>query len=84
VLVRLRDTVDAETGHRYTVKRYESESVWGAGIKKTKKVILKPCNPDFTPIVLERLGDEEVDVVAEMIDVLGDLEPDHQKPLETR
>jgi SOS-response transcriptional repressor LexA len=72
VLVQLRDSRDPETGERYTVKRYESETVDSAdGPWRHVRITLKPKNPEFQPI--EETCDEEgqVQVVAELVEVLG-------------
>ena len=71
VLVQLRDTIDPETGKRYTVKRYESQKTKSGDSWRHATITLKPLNPDFQPIVLT--GDErgEFQVVAELVEVLG-------------
>ena len=71
-LVQLRDSTDAETGERYTVKRYESEKVTSEdGTWRHLKVTLKPNNPDFKPIVLTCEDEGSVQVIAEMLEVVG-------------
>jgi hypothetical protein len=73
VLVELRDTLDPDTGERYTVKRYgstkasDSEGGW-----RHVEVTLEPVNPDFEPIVLAADEDADVAVVAEFLSVLGE------------
>lgn len=69
VLVQLRDSVDPETGHRYTVKRYEREERQGSD-SSASKIVLKPINPDFAPIVLECVDGNQVQVIAELVEVL--------------
>lgn len=71
VLVQLRDATDPETGFRYTVKRYESEKAGADDSWQHKKIILKPTNPAFAPIMLEDLEEDAVRVVAELIEVFG-------------
>jgi len=72
LLVQLRDTPDPETGERYTVKRYESEKVTSEdGTWRHLKVTLKPNNPEFPPIELTCEDEGSVQVVAEMLEVLG-------------
>ena len=72
VLVQLRDSKDPETGERYTVKRYQSEKVdapdetW-----RHSKITLHPNNPAFQPIVLTSDDEGSVQVVAEVVEVLG-------------
>lgn len=72
VVVQLRDGSDPETGQRYTVKRYESEKVTADdGTWRHMKVTLKPLNPNFRPIELTCDDEGNVEVVAELIEVLG-------------
>jgi SOS-response transcriptional repressor LexA len=70
VLVQLRDATDPETGQRFTVKRYESEKAQG-DLWRHERITLKPVNPDFRPIVLTGEGDAEVQVIAELVEVLA-------------
>ena len=72
VLVQLRDGKDPETGERYTVKRYQSEKIAEPdGTWRHSKISMLPNNPAFEPIILT--GDDEgsVQVVAEVVEVLG-------------
>lgn len=71
VLVQLRDATDPETGERYTVKRYESEKVADADSWRHVKITLKSVNPDFHPIVLTSADEDRLQVVAELVAVLG-------------
>ncbi len=72
VLVQLRDSLDPETGERYTVKRYESEkAVSDDGTWRHVKVTLKPMNRDFQPIELTCEDEGSVQVIAEVLEVLG-------------
>ena len=71
VVVELRDEVDPETGERYTIKRYESEKhVTAEGWHHTR-IVLRPVNPDFEPIVLTEAEEGTLQVVAEFVEVLG-------------
>jgi SOS-response transcriptional repressor LexA len=71
VLVQHRDIHDPETGGGYTVKRYESgKESDGTGSWRHTEIRLLPENPDFAPIVLRGVGEGEVSVVAELIEVL--------------
>ena len=71
-LVQLRDSTDPETGERYTVKRYESEkAVSEDGTWRHVRILLKPINRDFQPIELTCEDEGSVEVVAEMLEVLG-------------
>ena len=72
VLVQHRDIQDPETGGSYTVKRYRSEKASdGMGGWRHTEIRLVPENPEFAPIVLTEAREDEVRVVAELIDVLG-------------
>jgi SOS-response transcriptional repressor LexA len=72
VLVQLRDQVDPESGERYTVKKYSSEkSASSDGTWRHVKVTLKPANPAFRPIELTTDDEGTVQVVAELVAVLG-------------
>jgi type I restriction enzyme R subunit len=71
VLVQLRDAADPETGHRYTVKRYESEKARAGDSWRHTKITLKPTNPAYAPIVLEDAEEDAVRVIAEVVEVLG-------------
>ena len=72
VLVQLRDGKDPETGERYTVKRYQSEKVNAPEeIWQHSKITLQPNNPAFEPIVLTGNDEGSVQVVAELVEVLG-------------
>jgi type I restriction enzyme R subunit len=71
VLVQLRDSIDPETGQRYTVKRYESEKLADGDSWRHERVTLKPANPDFEPIILTAADDGQWNVLAELVDVLS-------------
>jgi type I restriction enzyme R subunit len=71
VLVQLRDEVDPETGERYTVKRYESEKAPAGDSWGHSRITLRPSNPEFEPIVLTAADEGQVEVVAELVEVLG-------------
>ena len=70
VLVQLRDAVDPDTGHRFTVKRYRSEKTTDADGWRHVEITLEPINPDFGPIVLTADEEDSVAVVAELIEVI--------------
>jgi SOS-response transcriptional repressor LexA len=70
VLVRLRDAVDPETGERFTVKRYDSEKMGTDDSWRHARITLKPLNPEFEAIELASEQEEEVTVIAELIEVL--------------
>jgi SOS-response transcriptional repressor LexA len=72
VLVQLRDETDAETGGRFTVKRYQSEkTVTEDGTWRHVKITLKPINPEFKPIEFTAEDENDVRVIAELVEVLG-------------
>ena len=71
VLVQLRDATDPETGHRYTVKRYESKKARAGDSWRHTKITLKPTNSAYSPIVLEDVEEDAVQVIAELVEVLG-------------
>ena len=71
VLVQHRDIDDPETDGAYTVKRYESDKESdGAGSWRHTEIRLLPENPDFAPIILRDIRDDEFHVIAEVVDVL--------------
>ena len=71
VLVQMRDAADPESGERYTVKRYESNKVDDGVSWQHTKITLKPVNPEFEPIVLTGTDEGPLQVVAEVVEVLG-------------
>ena len=70
VLVQLRDATDPETDQRYTVKRYKSERAEEGDSWRHVKITLAPVNPDFEPIVLTGSDEGELEVIAELVEVL--------------
>ena len=71
VLVRMRDDTDPESGQRYTVKRYRSEKVADGDSWRHTRITLNPINSDFQPIVLTNAEEGQVQVIAEVVEVLG-------------
>ena len=71
VLVQLRDTADPETGQRYTVKRYRSEKAADGDSWRHVRIRLEPVNRDFAPIDLRGADEGELEVVAELVEVLS-------------
>ncbi len=82
VLVQLHDTVDPDTGDRFTVKRYRSEKTTNEDGWRHVKIVLDPVNPDFEPIELTMDDEESVTVVAELVEVIGP-EPPAGEPAES-
>ena len=70
VLVQLRDTIDPETGQRYTVKQYRSEKLAADDSWRHETITLRPVNPDFDPIVLTGAGEDQLQVIAELVETL--------------
>lgn len=70
VLVQLRDAIDPESGERYTGKRYESEKTGDGDSWRHTTIVLRPVNPEFEPIILTSSGENELQVVAELLEVL--------------
>ena len=73
VLVQHQSIQDPEGGGSYTVKRYESEKEPGGDIGdgwRHKVIRLLPENPDFEPIILTGINEDEVSVIAELMEVL--------------
>lgn len=71
VLVELRESIDPETGQRFTVKRYDSEKTAEDDSWRHEKITLRPFNPDFEPIILIGADESQLEVIAEFIEVLG-------------
>jgi SOS-response transcriptional repressor LexA len=71
VLVQMRDATDAESGERYTVKRYESTKHEDGDSWRHGAIILKSNNPEYAPIKLTGMDEGEFQVIAEMVEVLG-------------
>ena len=71
VLVRLRDDKDPETGERFTVKRYRSTKTQDENGWRHVSITLDPVNPDFEPIVLTTDDESAIDVMAELLQVIG-------------
>lgn len=76
VLVQLRDAIDPETGHRYTVKRYESQKARAGDAWRHATITLNPTNPSYSPIVLKDVDEDAVQVIAELVEVLGTSAPE--------
>ena len=67
----LRDQIDSESNQRFTVKRYESvKTAEGEGWRHTS-ITLKAVNPEFPPIPLVGVDEDQVQVIAELVEVLG-------------
>jgi len=72
VLVQHRDIRDLETGGSYTVKRYQSEKESdGSGSWRHTEIQLLPENPEFAPLVLKDVPEDQLRVVAEFVEIIG-------------
>jgi len=71
VLVQLRDATDPESGARYTVKRYRSEKAAKGDSWRHSRILLEPINAEFEPIVLTGVEEGDLEVVAELVEVIG-------------
>jgi SOS-response transcriptional repressor LexA len=80
VIVQLRDEVDPESGERYTVKRYQSEKMESEEGWRHTRIVLRPENHDFEPIVLVESDEEKLQVVAELVQVLGSRKDETESP----
>jgi hypothetical protein len=60
-----------KTGQRYTVKRYESRKAAKGDSWRHKCITLQPLNPDFKPIVLTGKDDGDLQVIADVVEILG-------------
>jgi type I restriction enzyme R subunit len=73
VLVQLRESADPATGERYTVKRYSSRKTQRGDSWRHEVVCLEPLNKSFAPIVLTPETAGDIQVIAELVEVLGPL-----------
>ncbi len=71
VLVQLRDAVDPENGERYTVKRYHSEKIKDHDSWRHARITLKPLKPGFQRIELTGSEEDLLQVVAELVALIG-------------
>jgi SOS-response transcriptional repressor LexA len=76
VLAQHRDIEDPESGGSFTVKVYESAKVLDDG-EVGGSITLRPLNRDYEPIVLTDVDEDEVLVMAELVEVLSRV-PDEQ------
>lgn len=70
VLVQFSGTSDAETGSRYTVKKYHSEKVATEESWVHQRIQLLPLNPEYKLIEVEPGEAEQMIVVGEFVGVL--------------
>ena len=71
VLVWHAGLIDEETGSAFTLKKYHSEKIPDKDTGWThQKIVLKPLNPGYKPIVLTPDHENQVRIIAELIEVL--------------
>lgn len=71
LLVQHRDIADPETGGSYTVKKFDSSGVQGKeGTERVGTICLRPLNPAYMVIELKHVSEDEVTVVAELVEAL--------------
>jgi len=70
VLVQFSGTSDAETGSRYTVKKYHSEKRVTTDSWIHQRIQLLPINPAYKPIEVEPQEAEQMIIVGEFVGVL--------------
>lgn len=81
VLARMLNALDPDTGQRFTVKRYQSEKTANEDGWRHLTIVLEPLNLDYEPIKLTAEDESPVDVVAELIEVIGTEAPiDGEEP----
>ena len=74
VLVQHHDIHDPETGGTYTLKSYRSEKASSAdGGWHHSRILLEPINTAYSPIILTEDAEGEVRVIAEFLEVLGEI-----------
>ena len=71
VLARMLNALDPDTGQRFTVKRYQSEKTTNEDGWRHLTIVLEPLNPDYEPIELTAEDESPVNVIAELIEVIG-------------
>ena len=65
------NALDLDTGQRFTVKRYRSEKTTNEDGWRHLTIVLEPLNPDYEPIELTAEDESPVNVIAELIEVIG-------------
>ncbi|MBQ9701928.1 MAG: DUF2075 domain-containing protein [Bacteroidales bacterium] len=71
VLVQNHMSYDPEYGGSYAIKKYSSEKhYYSDGTWRHSDIILKPLNPEFTPIILSEDDSERFRVIGEFLGVL--------------
>lgn len=71
LLVWHAGVTDQETGGEYTLKIYSSEKVMAEDVGwQHERIVLKPLNPEYQPMVLEPESEGDVAVIAEFVQVI--------------
>jgi hypothetical protein len=60
------------------VKRYESEKARAGDSWRHTKITLKPTNPAYAPLVIADAEEDAVQVIAELVEVLGLVPPERR------
>ena len=68
--VQLRDTTDPETDQHYTVNATRAKRAKEGDSWRHEKITLKPVNLDYESIVLTDADEDELRVIAELVQVL--------------
>ena len=71
VLARMLNALDPDTGQRFTVKRYRSEKTTNEDGWRHLTIVLEPLNPNYEPIELTAEDESPVEVIAELIEIIG-------------
>jgi hypothetical protein len=72
LLVEHRAIDDPDNGGSYTVKRYRSRKQAVEGeLWEHEEIVLEPLNPEYEPIVLRDVEDNEFRVIAELVEVIS-------------
>ena len=75
VLVKMLNATDPDTGQQFTVKRYRSEKTVNEDSWRHEVIVLEPLNPDYEPIEITPEDESSVNVIAELIEVIGTAAP---------
>jgi hypothetical protein len=71
-LVQSRDISDPDTGGNYTIKRIRRlKGITADGTEGYTAVQLEPVNPGYPVLELQQTSDDDVRVVAEFVEVIG-------------
>ena len=72
VLVQNHTPFDPEYGGSYAIKQFSSEKHYNAdGTWQHSKIVLKPLNSNYTPIILDEAESEDFRVIGEFLGVIS-------------